>query len=568
LSRPALSICGQSHLEEGIMSKSNLLNFEREADEIASQLSTLNQPVVTLFRQLFLNVYYLSDSGKGREAGDLCSRLSYLPFLLSKRKKSNKAERHGAEFIFEWMDLLQYLHFCELMPQVYKNYFDVFENENTFRLAHRTEALAIYEIQDIILAELSRPFLRGKPLVLRDEMSRFFRSKPTKFPQHLIEGFINFYRGRLWDSFDISDSVYQEIVGSTLQEFNDFRVFMFAFAEFFQSIRIVMRGEPLNLHHQKIEQMMNQVSFLDFPGDNLLDQISKYTSLEKEKISNMISLFTIDFRSEGLDDISLHCGDGYLPPIIKADNTYFFSPIAVQLFLSSRNLLYAFQRKEPQKFDRVVSEQFEPHLIANICQDLQKIQNLEIRTNCHWSSTSINGEIDVLVYDSTSNKALLIQVKAVIPPQGARMVRNVQSRVLEAVDQVVRFRRLPDNEKERIISNALGYQVSNVNVVDVVLTSSCLGSVEAWLRLDNENICGTNYPLFKILVNETVNANNNESLFDISRWTKNKIDELLRISKIRWEDKEFELFGKTIQFPAWVMDEVPLQRVRKQLIDY
>ena len=38
-------------------------------------------------------------------------------------------------------------------------------------------------------------------------------------------------------------------------------------------------------------------------------------------------------------------------------------------------------------------------------------------------------------------------------------------------------------------------------------------------------------------------------------------------SKIQWEDKEFKLFGVSVCFPSWSIDESPLRRIRMNIVE-
>ena len=525
------------------MSKTKLIAFEEKADNLASKLSVLTWDADRLFSHLFNAIYHLTDDGMEREAGDLCCRLSYLPCLLEQKGKVSSMAVNAIQMAEDWMNLLQYLHFCELMPQVYRGYFYVAGDESTgFHLRHKEKQLSNYEIRDILLADLARPFYMNGSTQLQESIARILNSdlRSFKFPTDLIEERMNFCQDHLYDLLEIPNPVYQEIFGVNRKEFNRFRCFMFAFSDFQEAIRSSIKNKTFPPEKSELQAAMTQNNaFCYLPNKNLLNEIQKYTGLNKHKIHSLISLFSLDFRTSTSNrkDRHKHAGGGYFPPILKVDNGYCLSPIAVKSFLSIRNALFAFQKRNVKQFNNVVSSSFEPSLIESIVGAMSPFSNIEIRENKVWKSSSAEGEIDLLVYSPSLNKALVFQVKAVVPPQGARMVKNVQGRISEAVKQIVRFKRLPTEEKERIISDSVGSPVSNIEVIDVILSSSCLGSVDAWLEIKRENICGINYPLLKLLIYESLKDGNTDLLFNIREWTKETLDKLIDDSKVHWEDK-------------------------------
>lgn len=557
------------------MSKIKLREFEKKADDLASKLAVLSYwSFNDLFGLFFNNVYYLSDVGRKKEAGDLCSRLSYLPALLDTQAKvSSTPELDKKQLSEEWENLIQYLHFCELMPQVHKGYFEVDGDESAgFHLQHKNKQLSDYEIRDILMADLARPFYTSSSTQVKqsiDQISVGEQSHKFPCPNNLIRERINFCNKHLHDLFQIPDSVYKDVFNVDREEFNRFRCYMFALSDCKESIRSCVKAQvfpPAQKDLQK--EMIMQLTYCFLSEESLLYEIHKYTELSKQKIFSLMDLFTLDMRtfSSNSKAKNKHSSDGYLPPIAKSDRGYYFSPVAIKSFLSSRNFLFALQKKDVSKFNSVISGSFEPEMISRTVAALSSISGLEVRQNHEWKSSSATGEIDLLVYCSNLNKALVIQAKAVIPPQGARMVRNVQDRILEGIEQIVRFNELSKGERGRIISEALGFYTSDVETVDIILSSSCLGSDKAWVEIDKLNICGINSVLLRLLIYESIQAKDSSILFNIQSWTKETLDKLVDDSKIQWEDKEFKLFGVSVCFPSWSIDESSLHRTRMRIV--
>lgn len=554
------------------MSRNKLIKFEEIADQLASALVVLDQPIVGLLTSLFQANYYIRDEGMVREADDFLSRMSYLSDLVESHGiASSETIAYDANYFLNWRNLFQYLHFCELMPQVRRGYFDISGDEaEGFHLVHKETDISIYEINDVIFADLARPFVRENTLPFRLEIDEMVGAGTFDISVELLQRLKVHYEEVSIDFFDVPDSVYDKIARANSHDFESLRNFMFALAEAHQAILLAIKrtsfpAENLELQDQLVKQQM----FVEFPQHSLVDIINSNTGIEKEKISGLLEFYTLDLRSgsSSKSTKNVHCGDGYLPPIVKTENAYYFSPIAVKTFMSKRNFFYALLKKDENLFNDVVSANFEPQLIEKMNNDLLMLDGIEVRCNKCWEASSRNGEIDVLAYSLQLNKAIVFQVKAVIPPQGARMVRNVEERILEGVDQILSFRQLPTVDRDRIISEALGFEVVNVTTIDVILSSSCLGSVKAWSRIIGEKICGANYPLLFLLIRESLDANEPDYLFDIQSWIKDKLDRIITESNMQWEEKEFQLFGTNIVFPSWSIDERPLRKIRNQILE-
>ncbi|WP_287291557.1 hypothetical protein [Mesorhizobium sp.] len=118
--------------------------------------------------------------------------------------------------------------------------------------------------------------------------------------------------------------------------------------------------------------------------------------------------------------------------------------------IRSGNVLYSLVQTDKKKFDNVVSRHLEPTLLEDASRFLSGLPGVEIRKNVHWE----RGEIDILADYEASNSAFQLQAKAGMPPQGARMVAQVESRTLKAAKQVVR-----DNARQlKFKSESTGFE--------------------------------------------------------------------------------------------------------------
>jgi hypothetical protein len=148
--------------------------------------------------------------------------------------------------------------------------------------------------------------------------------------------------------------------------------------------------------------------------------------------------------------------------------------------LPQRNLLYTMVRTDTKKFDNVVSSHLEPALLEEAAQFLSTVPGVEVTKNVNWKNGEKNGEIDLLAFHEDSNSVFQLQAKSGVPPQGARMVAQVESRTLEAADQLKRFLDLSNDERDAICSSTIGRKVSDVVWSSGVMVRTCLGTEKAW----------------------------------------------------------------------------------------
>lgn len=142
-------------------------------------------------------------------------------------------------------------------------------------------------------------------------------------------------------------------------------------------------------------------------------------------------------------------------------------------------MLYALNKSQTNLFDEQISKHLEPALLETAKETLARIRGVRIAQEVKWDG----GELDLLVYSESENKALHIQAKAPIAPQGARMVKATEDRVKEALDQLRGFRKLPRIQTDRIVGDAVGLKLQGVDLVDVVLCRASFGTAKVWERL-------------------------------------------------------------------------------------
>ncbi len=235
-------------------------------------------------------------------------------------------------------------------------------------------------------------------------------------------------------------------------------------------------------------------------------------------------------------------GEGFFPPFLRLDDALLFSPHAVKRMMPERNLLYSLLKTDQKKFDNIVSDYLEPALLADAAECLSLLPSVEIKANVDWE----RGEIDLLVLHAKSKSALQIQAKAAVPPEGARMIAQIESRTMEAVKQIRRFMDLEENQKDAVCSRAFGTDLTGLSWTSGVLVRTCLGTEKSW-----ESISGC-IPLNPIILRSSVKKMlemDSFALSDIASVAWDALENLRRSAVGDWEQKSFSLFGENIVLP-------------------
>lgn len=277
--------------------------------------------------------------------------------------------------------------------------------------------------------------------------------------------------------------------------------------------------------------------------------------VETDKAERIVDFFTLD--PDDLDRSGV--GEGFFPPFLRLDDALLFSPHAIKRMMPERNLLYSMVRTDTERFDNVVSSHLEPSLLEDSVQFLSAIPGVKVTKNVNWD----RGEIDLLAYHEASNSAVQLQAKAGVPPQGARMVAQVESRTLEAAKQIKRFLDLSSDERDAICSSAIGRKVEGVIWSSGVLVRTCLGTEKAWT-----GIAGF-VPLNPVLLRAAVKKIADGSEFTFANLGEVVDEELARLrasAVLGWENKSFTLFGERIALPLLNLDNSAIREFRNQAI--
>jgi len=550
----------------------DLIEFEKQADIEIAKLSLWKQPIRSI-----LSLIYLSADGqyvgtrfsrrgpKSAEVGTaMITRMSYIAHFFGKCPREVGANIDDAlsvlngQFKADIEHLLGYAHFCEIMPLVRRGFYSVESHPSGFVLKHPNEEFVKHEENDILMSEMTLPHDRTPPPYPIESCKRMIKAWPVIPGDTLIEvlkGAYDHYKENVFEIPLMSNEAFQEVFDFSRSDFIRMRAALMAYADF--CLGMADAAEILSeraFTRPKCEMLQREVREWASPllsRNHIIGLAAGLSSVETLVAERIVDHFTI------VPD-SVECsgaGEGFFPPFLRLGDALLFSPHAIKRTMPERNLLYAMVRTDKKTFDNVVSSHLEPALVEESAELLTQLAGVEVRKNVNWDK----GEIDLLAYHEASNSAFQLQAKAGVPPQGARMVAQVESRTLEAAEQVERFLSLSSDEKDVICSSAIGRKLSGVSWSSGILVRTCLGTEKAWTGIKGF------VPLNPVLLEVVVKQMSEGSEFTFMNLGKVIEVELARfrsVAVVGWENKSFTLFGKKVELPLLNLDATAISGFR------
>jgi hypothetical protein len=257
-------------------------------------------------------------------------------------------------------------------------------------------------------------------------------------------------------------------------------------------------------------------------------------------------------------------GNGYLQPLVQLEDFIFTSPLLLRMMPSMRNMLYALNKMDSGHFSRTVAHHLEVELLKELSELCDTIPSLLYKSNINWSLEGRDGEVDAILYDSENRFFLALQAKAAIPPEGARMTRNVEARTIEAIDQIASFEKLSRESQEKILTNAIGKVHKDFQVKHGILTRSGLGTNKAWEA--SKGISVMNIGLLRYALkgsDKTLGV----FLKDPTSSLLNVIDDLVNQYFISWGKGIVPLLDRDLHIPLMELDLKGLQDLREHIAD-
>lgn len=556
------------------MTKNNkqLVAFEQDFDRAVTSLRLFSLPLRTVLTGLWgLTDGLLHTRNFGSEPATarphagaaLASRFSYLtPSLLRCPLEPLCADALDAQWplqedvsLFAEITLvMQYGHFCELMPEFHRGYYTATGDSNAgFVLRHSDDKVAEFECRDVILSELALPFgIRTQPIpkmIVARMVDRFD-----------IQLFVDVVKARyvevgslVVEAPVLTDAGYQAAVGVTAQEFGAYRAACFAVADCCLALaneyaaRLEIEKSDSGLWREFLE-WRNVCLKANF----VLALIEVMSGLSQKQVDQITRLFAVG-SSDGRLNAS---ADGFFPPFWwLSEEVLMFNPDILMLMLSSRNIPFALNRIDPETFNDKVSTHLEPALIAEVLRELRGFE-INVAEGAEWE----HGEFDLLLFERQTNTAVHLQAKAAIPAQGARMVRAVETRSREGLKQLEVFRKLPGKERDGVLAKILETELKNVDVVDVLLTRSGIGSWKVWQDL------GTVIPANVALI-MAAKRRSPASLRELVLSLPDVLDQITLAASAGWVPTRTQFMDVQFEIPLLNLENQYLDQLRLELSD-
>ncbi|MFO0845495.1 MAG: hypothetical protein U0797_24440 [Gemmataceae bacterium] len=547
------------------MSIDKLKAYESNFDSWVKELPILKLPVRAPLAALHEVSDGLFNGSRGNEkhaprpeAGtSLAGRLSYLmPLLMgcdtepvgTDAENALQAVRETDPNCAQRAMLLGYSHFCELMPEVHRGYYSVEGDEEAgFLLRHASEAFSSHEALDIILAELSLSLVIDVPEFLHaelfDGLARTVPVADAGTMGRVLRECADHYRKYFNEPPFMTEEGYHAAVGVTSDDFVRFRAALCAMADYAKGMadaldrRIRREGDPDGRLRKEMLEWIS-VHWRENPFFGFLKALS---DVDFDKLDRLVALFSVDFRTGKKS--GAHARDGFLPPVARLETSVLYNPDLLKLFLPARNILFAVHHQDAKRFDDLVSKHLEPALVQQAVDLLRPVPGLITVVGHEWAK----GELDLLVYSPQENVVLHMQAKAAIPPQGARMVQAIEGRAREGLDQLKRFRDLPGETRDEVLSRALGRTVSGVKVIDVLLSRSCFGTTKTWSKLGS--VVPLNLTLLSGVTKPVRTAGHPLPLGDFPARVWEEINRVMREARPQWVTKEAILGPVVFRLP-------------------
>lgn len=553
------------------------IGFEKYADQEIAKLSLWKLPIRSLLSWIYLSAdsqyiglcFFRSRKPNDEVGTAMLTRLSYVtPYFRACNRQIGQHvdDALGAvdsNFEHDIAQMLGYAHFCEIMPLVRRGFFSVESKPGIFHLDHPDEGFRQYEERDILMSEIVLAHDLVPPPYPIDSCERMVKALPNIHGGELItvlgDGFVHYLKN-VFEIPLLDDKAFKASFGFDRAEFTRVRAALMSYADFClcmadaaerRSVRVVTSPKQ-----EMLQREVREWAAPLLKRNHVLGVSASVAGVDRDTVERICSVFTLDL--DRLD--STGGGENFFPPFLRLDDSLLFSPYAIKRMMPERNLLYSLLRTDQRKFDEALSHHLEPALLSDAAETLSRLPGVEIRRNIQWKF----GEIDLMVLHAKSKSALQIQAKAAIPPQGARMIAQIENRTEEAVKQIKRFLQLGETQRDAVFSQAFGFDLTGISWTSGVLARSCLGTEKAWKSIEEF------VPLNPILLKKAVNrmlAKVDFSLDDLARVVDGLLDDLKSAAVIDWKQKSFSVFGAEIMLPLLDLNYAVIAEFRNSAMD-
>lgn len=559
--------------------KDEIIAFEIEADQTLRQLGLWGKPLRSVVTALYILADGLFTGGsrllpgpskRQAQAMRLISNLSYLaerladcPHKAIGKHVDDALSVIDDEAASELTTAVSYGTLSELMPAVHRGQLRVETLERGFKLTYPSDAAQRTEARDVVLSELALPF---ETAPMRNEawmFDRLYAAWPNLPGDVLALALVNsrvHYRRILQEAPLLPRGAYNDALGFSREDFEGFRVGLAAMGDFCLGMAdaAVRRANVNDMQVRRHQRECREWVAPLLKEDMLFGMAAGLGGVEVSTFSEIARYFTVDAGTSNFRQ----AGEGFWPPFLRLGQSILFSPHALRSMLSERNLIYALNQLDRDRFDQLVSEHLEPALLDDALAMFSEGTDYHVARNVNWRIGDVAGEVDLLVVHSESETALHLQAKAAIPPQGARMTRRIEDRTLEAVVQIESFEKLSPNQRNEICGRAVGLGMPRLQLISGILSRSCFGTHRAWSRL------GQSIPLNPLILKGAMARLRKPPGLPLSSLPEvavGLLDEIVDTTASRWENEELPIFGKVIENPSLRIDEPRLADMRHRI---
>ncbi|MCA0858183.1 hypothetical protein [Phaeobacter italicus] len=554
-----------------------IFEFEKSCDKAIDNLNLWQKPlrsVLTGYMMMADGLFFGGRFGRGitrdqYKAERILARLSYLAPHLDKCPRDLLKSGQKAMEAFDLSDgaevqeAMMYAHFCEIMPEFRNKYYDVREGEGDYYFSHKSDEFSDCEVRDVLLTELSLGHDTDRPKKIPESaFQRISNQHPHKDVSAYANGAkVNYelHCSSFSEPTYLPDEAFNDCFGFSATSFRKVRAALWALADLLLGLSAFYEMSA----RYSVKEAHWQWRVVDciaptFRWDWLVSFVRVLTGVDRREIEQVISFLC----SMEQNRISAFSGNGYLTPLFQLGDFVLTSPYLLRMMPSMRNMLYSLNKVDPEHFSKEVAQHLEAELLKEFFDVCEKVPNLNSKSNVDWVAEGRSGEIDAILFDDDVRFVLAIQAKAAIPPEGARMTRNVEARTIEAVDQIASFSRLSRENQRGILSKELGYTHEEFVVSHGILTRSGLGTRKAWR--ESAEISIFNVGILKYS-HSNVPLSCETLLCNPRLLTSDAIQTLVDNYFVCWEDGVVPLQGRNLHIPLMKLKDDMLQDLRVRI---
>lgn len=533
----------------------DFIAFEKEVDAFVERLPIAALSAPTLLHQFHQFIFSAIHMSRGdqirRGAGEtMAYRMSYLlPWLAGRAWDLRPASVPEMMAAFNDVDpqrehfkiLLKYSHFCEFAPAVHRGQYVVTRSKSGFFLTYPDKASEEAEAKDIIVSELAMNFLLGTAFDFDERLFRFVESNSDIDPQQLVpiatERAQRFEKDLVEQAL-ITDVGIEEVFGFDRDTYKKLQASLFGLASVAGEVAAMYYALSLRKNDSRLFDRSMSWATIVWEEPVWSQILGHVSGLGADVIGRFLDAFTYDANQPAKRRIG---GEGYTPPFYKIGSTRLASVDTMMVFCHERNAIQGFMRSHSCRFDKLVSHDLEPTLIAAFEATLQGSSEIRVFNNRKFKG----GEFDLLVIDPVTQHIIICEAKAPMPPQGVRATERLAGRIREGMEQLSSFIDRPHDAKLRILQEVTGLQFENPTLHYAILGRACFGSQEVWTQ---KEITPITLPLMRLAI-----ARLRESKIGIAAnltTVVNEIyDEIFAEAKWSWRNERIELCGSVIELP-------------------